>query len=111
MLSNAKVRELRKNANSKGIIVSSSNNIYYIQIHHFTLETMLNQSLYYTIQYLEPNTKYKGMVPPTPLVADVTINSLVAWRLTLPLFVVGSASTKPGSRRMATMLVLYYQCR
>src|SRR6218665_1870347 len=31
--------------------------IYYIQIHHFTQQTMLNQSLYYTIQYLEPNTK------------------------------------------------------
>ena len=40
-------------------------------------QAMLNQRLYYTIQYLEPNTKSKGVVTP-PLVADVTINSLVA---------------------------------
>jgi len=33
---------------------------------------MLNQSLYYTIQYLEPNTKSKGVVTCPPLVADVT---------------------------------------
>jgi len=33
-------------------------------------QTMLNQWLYYTIQYLEPNTKSKGVV--------TTINSLVA---------------------------------
>jgi len=39
---------------------------------------MLNQWLYYTIQYLEPNTKSKGVVTTFPLVADVTINSLVA---------------------------------
>ena len=40
---------------------------------------MLNQWLYYTIQYLEPNTKSKGVVTSlSPLVADVTINSLVA---------------------------------
>src|SRR6218665_562772 len=38
-------------------ISSSSNNIFYIQIHHFTQQTMLNQTVYYTIQYLEPNTK------------------------------------------------------
>ena len=42
-------------------------------------QTMLNQWLYYTIQYLEPNTKSKGGGNhPSPLVADVTINSLVA---------------------------------
>ena len=29
-------------------------------------QTMLNQWLYYTIQYLEPNTKCKGVVT-TPL--------------------------------------------
>src|SRR6218665_924183 len=57
MLSNAKVRQLRISAGSKKIIVSSSNNIYYIQIHHFMQQTMLIQWLYYTIQYLEPNTK------------------------------------------------------
>jgi len=34
----------------------------------------MNEWLYYTIQYLEPNAKSKGVV------ADVTINSLVAWR-------------------------------
>ena len=39
---------------------------------------MLNQSLFYTLQYLEPNTKSKGVVTTTPLVANVTINSLVA---------------------------------
>ena len=39
---------------------------------------MLNQSLYYTVKYLEPNTKSKGVVLTTPLVADVTINSLAA---------------------------------
>jgi len=38
---------------------------------------MLNQTLYYTIQYLEPNTKSKG-VGTTPLVADVAKSSLVA---------------------------------
>jgi len=27
------------------------------QYHHFMQQTMLNQRLYYTIQYLEPNTK------------------------------------------------------
>jgi len=32
------------------IIASSSNNIFYIQIHHFTQQTMLNQTLYYTIR-------------------------------------------------------------
>jgi len=37
-----------------------SKNMFYIQIHHFTQQTILNQSLYYTIQYLEPNTKSKG---------------------------------------------------
>ena len=41
-------------------------------------QTMLNQWLYYTIQYLEPNTKSKGGGNHPPLVADVTINSLVA---------------------------------
>jgi len=39
---------------------------------------MLNQWLYYTIQYLEANTKSKGVVTTPSLVADVTINSLVA---------------------------------
>ena len=33
-------------------IASSSNNIFYIQIHHFTQKTMLHQKLYYTIRYL-----------------------------------------------------------
>src|SRR6218665_1951092 len=33
----------------KKLIVSSSNNIYYIQIHNFMQQTMLNQWLYYTI--------------------------------------------------------------
>src|SRR6218665_1506723 len=61
----------------KKFIASSSNNIFYIQIHHFTQQTMLNQTLYYKIQYLELNTKSKGVVTTTPLVADVTINSLV----------------------------------
>ena len=61
----------------KKIIVSSINNIYYMQIHHFSQQTMLNQWLYYTMQYLEPNTK-SGWGGSTPLVADVTINSLVA---------------------------------
>src|SRR6218665_655434 len=66
----------------KKFIASSSNNIYYIQIHHFTQQTMLNQWLYYTIQYLELNTKSKGGGNHHPLlVADVTINSLVARRL------------------------------
>src|SRR6218665_2348099 len=36
----------------KKIIASSSNNIFYIQIHHFTQQTMLNQTVYYTIRYL-----------------------------------------------------------
>ena len=63
----------------KKFIVSSSNNIFYIQIYHFMQQTMLNQWLYYTIQYLEPNTKSKGGGNKThPLVAGVTINSLVA---------------------------------
>ena len=40
---------------------------------------MLNQRVYYTIQYLEPNTKSMGVITTRPpLVADVTINSLVA---------------------------------
>jgi len=43
----------------KKFIASSSNNIFYIQIQHFTQQTMLNQTLYYTLQYLEPNTKSK----------------------------------------------------
>ena len=30
-------------------------------------QTMLNQKLYYTIQYLEPNTKSKGVVTTRPL--------------------------------------------
>ena len=32
---------------------------------------MLNQSLYYTIQYFEANTKSRAVVTTTPLVADV----------------------------------------
>ena len=63
----------------KEVIVSGiRNNIYYIQIHHFTQQTMLNQLLHYTIQYLESNTKSKGVVTTTLLVADVTINGFVA---------------------------------
>ena len=42
---------------------------------------MLDQWLYYKRQYLEPTTKSKGGWLPPPLVADVTMNSLVAWRL------------------------------
>src|SRR6218665_1266021 len=44
----------------KKFIVSSSNNIIYIQVHHFTQKTILNQSLYHMIHYLEPNTKSMG---------------------------------------------------
>jgi len=44
---------------------------------------MLNQSLYYTIHYFEPNTKSKGMVTTPPSVADVAKSSLVAWWLSL----------------------------
>src|SRR6218665_837858 len=36
----------------KKLIVSSSNNIFYIQMHHFTQQTMLNQTVYYTIRKL-----------------------------------------------------------
>src|SRR6218665_570114 len=54
----------------KKIIASSSNNIFYIQIHLFTQQTMLNQPLYYTIRYLEPNTKSRGVVTTTPSVAE-----------------------------------------
>src|SRR6218665_1125558 len=77
---------MRSCVHIKQFIASSSNNIarlFYIQIPHFTQQTMLNQTLYYTLQYLEPNTKSKrgGNHPPppwtTPFVADVTINSLV----------------------------------
>src|SRR6218665_2832439 len=64
------------------IIASSSNNIFYIQIHNFTQQTMLNQTLYYTIQYREPNTKSKGVLI-TPFLAHVTINSLVAMKVNL----------------------------
>ena len=39
---------------------------------------MLNQSLYYTIQYLEPNIKSKGVITTPAFVADVAKNSLVA---------------------------------
>jgi len=44
----------------KKFVVSSNNNRYYTQIHNFIQQTMLNPSLYYTIQYLELNTKSKG---------------------------------------------------
>ena len=44
----------------------------------FYAETMLNQWLYHTINYFEPNTKSKGDGNHPVLVADVTINSLVA---------------------------------
>src|SRR6218665_2169188 len=60
----------------KKCIASSSNNIFYVQIHHFTHKTMLKQTLYYTIQYLEPNTKSKGSGNHLPLVADVV---KIAW--------------------------------
>ena len=46
----------------KKFIASSSNNIFYIQIHHFAQQTMLNQTVYYTIQYFESNIKSKGVV-------------------------------------------------
>ena len=58
--------ELRTSAGTKKFIASRSNNIFYIQIHHFTQTAMLNQSLYYTIQYHEPNTKSMSVVT-TPL--------------------------------------------
>jgi len=35
--------------------------------HQFTLKTMLNQSLYYTMQYFEPNTKSREGVVTTTL--------------------------------------------
>src|SRR6218665_3936998 len=44
----------------KKFIASSSNNIFYIQIHRYTQQTMLNQTLYHTMQYPEPNTKSMG---------------------------------------------------
>src|SRR6218665_3141610 len=66
----------------KKFIASSNNNISYIQVHHFTQKTLLNQWLYHTIQYFEPNTKSKGGGNHPPSVADVTIKSLVACRLT-----------------------------
>src|SRR6218665_104625 len=60
-------------------VVKKFNNIYSIQINHFTQQTLLNQWLYYTIQYLEPNTKSKGGGNHhPPFVAYVTINSLLA---------------------------------
>jgi len=34
----------------KKFIASGSNNIFYIEIHHLTQQTMLNQTLYYTIR-------------------------------------------------------------
>src|SRR6218665_548524 len=48
------------------MLASSSNKIFYIKISHFTQQTMLNQELYYTIQYLEPNTKSKRGDHPPP---------------------------------------------
>src|SRR6218665_426348 len=59
---------------------SSSNNIFYIQIHYFTQKTMLNQSLYCTIQYLQPNTKSRGN---NPLGSRCRKNSFVARGLRL----------------------------
>src|SRR6218665_2386436 len=50
------------NAGANKFLVSSSNNIFYIQRHHFTQKTMLNESLYYAIQYLETNTKSMAVV-------------------------------------------------
>jgi|SRR6218665_629741 len=63
---------LFRDTGTKKFIVSSCNNIFYIQIHHFTQQAMLNQSLYHTIQSLEPNTKSKGGGDHPLLVADVT---------------------------------------
>src|SRR6218665_944030 len=79
MLSNAKVRQLRISAGSKKIIISSSNNIYYIQIHHFTQQTMLNQTLYYMIQYFEPNTKSRGSGNHPPVSTGILPHSLPEW--------------------------------
>src|SRR6218665_486698 len=72
------VCSLRTSAGTNKFIVSSSNNIFYIQIHHFTQKTMPNQSLYYTIPHFEPNTKSRRGGNHPPLVADVAKNSLVA---------------------------------
>ena len=44
----------------KKFIVSSSNNIFYIQIHHFTKQTMLNQQLHYTIYILNQSLNQRG---------------------------------------------------
>ena len=52
LLSNAKVRQLRTNSVIKKFIVSSNNNIFQIQIHHFTQQRILNQTLYYTVRQI-----------------------------------------------------------
>ena len=82
---NTKVRYLRTGIGPTGItkfIVSSCNNMFYIQIHHFAHTTMLNQSLYYTIQYFEPETKSKGGSN-HPRGRQCRQKTLVAWRLKL----------------------------
>src|SRR6218665_1256257 len=66
VLPSAQSPSLALHAISSVIKSMSSNNIYYIQIHHSTPQTMLNQYLYYTIQYLEPNTKSWGVVTTPP---------------------------------------------
>src|SRR6218665_1704662 len=58
----------------KQFIASCSNNIFCIQIHRFTQQSMLNQTLYYTIQYIEPSTKSSGVTTHPPLVDNATIN-------------------------------------
>ena len=51
----------------KNVMVSSNNNIYYIQMHHFMQQTMLNQWLYYT-RYNDLNlTLNLRVVVTTPL--------------------------------------------
>ena len=65
----------------KKFIVSSGNNLFYIQIHHFTQQTMLNLRWITRYNILNQTLNLSGVVTTTPLVADVTINSLVAWRL------------------------------
>jgi len=63
-----------------------------MQIHHSTQQAMLNQWLYHTLQYLEPNTKSRGVVT---LVSDVTITSLVAITITGFFVYLGKSTDHP----------------
>ena len=74
----------------KKFIASSSNNAFYIQIHHFTQQTMLNQTLYYHQLTL------LLLFSPLPFCPRMSASALLKLIFRLPTFSATSAAKGDG---------------